>query len=166
MPSTCGKTCTKEDHNLPKYQPEPEYQEKIKATQKKFSKLRGLDALSTEFFELKHQKKAAEEVLAEINLKSAAVEGLLLSQMENEDIRKFELIAGGTIFKKSTAYPIVKDKASLFAWIKLHKATHLLSVHHQSLKAVCNELLANGESLPNGVDAFLKDSVGFRGRSE
>jgi hypothetical protein len=148
---------------LTKYQPEPEYQEKIKKVQKEYKMYKGLDALSTEFFDLKRQKLAAESVLATINLKIAAVEGLLLNQMENEDIRKFELGGGGTIFKKSTAYPVIKDKIKLFAWIKANKLVALLSVHHQTLKAVVNERLSNGEGLPAGVEAFLKDSIGHRG---
>jgi len=147
---------------LSKFVENPDYAQKIKIEQKKFKRAQGLDALATELFEAKRQKLAAEAVLAKINLKIAAVEGLLLDQMESEDIRKFELVGGGTIFKKSTAYPIVKDKSKLFQWIKKMKLVSLLSVHHQTLKAVVNERLSNGEGLPDGVEAFLKDSIGHR----
>jgi len=150
---------------LAKYKPEPEYAAKLEKAKKEFSKQAksGISALSAEFFELKRRKAEVEKRLSEFNLKIAAVELLMLKSLEDEDLTKVSLEGGGTIFKKSTAYPVVKDKKALFDWIKKNKLVALLSVNHQTLKSVVNDRLREGEDLPGGVDAFLKDSIGHRG---
>jgi len=143
-------------------------EQKIEEAAKKFSKAAksGVAALSAEFFELKRRKKSQEARLAESNLYLTAVESLILKALDDADLTKVTLEGGGTIYKKSTAYPIVKDRTKLFAWIKKHKLGSLLSVNHQTLKSQVNERLRQGEDLPDGVEAFLKDSIGHRGGME
>lgn len=154
----------KQPLNLPKFEVEPEYAAKIKAQQKKYVKFKDEPAkLGSEFFHVKKLKKNAEAHLAEINLRIAALEGLLLANFEDQEITSIKNEDGATIFKKSTAYPVIKDKKKLFAWIKANKAAHLIGVVHQSLKSFVNERLQDGQSLPPGVEAFLKDSIGHRG---
>jgi len=154
----------KKEMKLPKFEMEPEYAAKIKEEQKQYRKIKDEPAkLGTEFFHWKKLKKEKEATLAQINLKLAALEGLLLANFEDQEITSIKNEDGATIYKKSTAYPIVKDKKKLFAWIKAHKAAHLIGVVHQSLKAFVNERLQDGQDLPPGVEAFLKDSIGHRG---
>jgi len=151
-------------HRLAKFEEDPEYAARIKAEAKKFGKIKDEPAkLAAEFFEAKKLKKVHEKKLSDTNLKIAAIESLLLANFEDQEITSIKDEAGATIFKKSTAYPVVKDKKALFAWIKAHKAAHLIGIVHQSLKAFVNERLQDGESLPPGVEAFLKDSIGHRG---
>ena len=150
--------------NLPQFQNEPDYASKIKEAQLKYNEFKDdHGTLATKFFHWKKLKKVKEAQLAFINLHIAALEGLLLANFENQEITSIKNEDGTTIFKKSTAYPVVKDKKKLFAWIKAHKAVHLLGVAHQSLKAFVNERLQNGEAPPPGVECFLKDSIGHRG---
>ena len=149
--------------SLPKFEEEPEYAQKIKENQTAY-KRHTIAELATEFFEARKRKKVFEERLADSNLLIAALEGLILAALEDSDVSMIRLEGSdASIFRKSTAYPKVVDKKALFAWIKANKATHLVGVMHQSLKSFVNERLQAGESLPPGVVAFLKDSLGHRG---
>lgn len=141
---------------------EPERFQQIQNAKEEFLHLETLDKKAKQFLKIKKHKEQLEEKLSAVNLRIEGISALMLEQLEEDELSSVRLPSGVTVFKRHEVYPKVLDKAELFQWIKRTKQVSLLSVHHQTLKGLCRERLENGESLPTGVDAFIKTSLGHR----
>lgn len=143
---------------LDKFEVEPAYREKLDKVKKDYLQ-QGLPDLVVRMIQWKAMKIAAEKELETANLHLEAFSELIQARMEEQQLHSFKTAHGDTIYISSTAYPSVKDREKLFAWIKKKKMVTLLSIHHQTLKGICNDLLREGEDVPPGVKCFIKSSI-------
>ena len=86
----------------------------------------------------------------------------LLDQMVTEEIKSFKVEGLGGFRKEVKAYPNIVDRLAMEKWIKRHKDARSLftmSVHAGKLKTFVRERLENGETIPDGVETFMKPKI-------
>jgi hypothetical protein len=147
--------------DLPRMEQDSEYQKKINSKKQEYRKLSKLAELSSEYLMILTEKKDLEEELSRKEVSLKALSQMMVEKMEGEDLHSFKT-PEGTIYLRSSVYPKVTDKQSVITWIEETGNLQLLGVQHQSLKALCKELLEEGKALPDGVDAFIDVNVGYR----
>lgn len=157
---------------LPAFEEESSYQQKIDEEKKLILAYAenaedvNVAFLAARLEQAKQNKDEIEERLYGVNVQIEALSQLLITAMDNQSLEKVSLSSGATVYLNYAPYPSVEDREKLFAWIKKQRMVKLLTVNHQTLKGLVNELLANGKSVPPGVNVFLKTSARLlRGRN-
>ena len=104
--------------------------------------------------EVRDERKKA---LSEAEFDLEALTRALTDKMDTESLES--VTAHGYKFTPvPEPHPTVKDKAALRAWAQTHMPDNL-ALPWQTLKAVTKESLENGDTLPAGIDVFLKRSL-------
>jgi len=147
---------------LPAFEPDSNYQQKVDATRNLFSSLESTQALAKQLVKEKELKDKYEEKLKIQNLRIEALSAMLVNRFEDEAIEKVELRGGISVYLNDGIYPSVQSRDELFAWIKKTRQPELLSVHYQTLKGLCGDLLKEGKAAPPGVQIFLKTQARVR----
>lgn len=140
-----------------KFQQDPGWQSEIEKAKEHylgFSKLQLCSELSDEDL----AKKRVEAELHGINTRREALSQLLLTQLEDEGSTTIKN-AFGTFFMADEPYSKVADKARYLEWIAEQGLQSLLSVPYQSTNAQVKARLEAGETLPPGVEVFIKTQV-------
>jgi len=107
--------------------------------------------------ELESQLKTTQKQLQEIELK-------LLELMELQNMKNFELKNVGKFFLYSSSYPRVIDNDALFADLRQKGDDALIkeTIHPGTLRAYVKEQLENQNTIPKGVEVFIKNTVRFK----
>lgn len=102
-----------------------------------------------------------EEKLKEAKKKRSMFESKLVEEMITQQVQSFRSPNFGGFRQQICVYPNVKDKEVLGAWVRKKKLTFLYTtaIHGQKLKAFVKERMENGESVPPGVEPFLKTEI-------
>lgn len=147
---------------LPVFEPESSYQSKIDSTRNLFTSLDSTQALAKQLVKEKELKDKYEDKVKTQNLRIEALSAMLVSRFEDEAIEKVELRGGISVYLNDGIYPSIENKDKLFSWIKTTKQIELLSVHYQTLKGLCGDMLKEGKPAPPGVSIFLKTQARVR----
>lgn len=121
-----------------------------------------INHLAALYAQRKQKKDDLEEQIGDLNVELEALSQLLVDAFENENIQKVELSSGASVYLSDGIYPSVEDREKLFAWIKQHKMSKLLSVNSQTLKGLVGEMLQDGKPAPAGVKVYLKTQARMR----
>ena len=162
---------TKYRDELPRFQNDKPYQQKVDAAKRALLGLPGsqkpgrraaqaanVAALARQFAKVKRAKKKLEDKIGDCNVELEALSQLLTDRLETEETQAVELRGGITVSLKDEPYPFVTDRRKIFAWIKKRKMLDLLTVHHQTLKGLVGDALKAGtpSAIPDGVELFIK----------
>lgn len=147
---------------LAKFQQPREFQALVDVRKREHS-AQTVASLARELVRHKRAKHRLEQRVKVENIQLEALSQLLVERLEGEEFQKVNLRSGVTVYLAEDVHPAVQDRPKLFAWIKQTRQVELLTVHHQTLRALTRELLAAGRALPPGVAAFLKTTARCRG---
>lgn len=114
----------------------------------------------------KRNKQKLDEKIKLMNVEIAALEQLLVDYFESTETTQFRTKSGVLISLKDDVYPMVKDQPIFLAWINSNNLSALLSVHHKRLESLVKSLLEEGQKIPDGIDAFFKTTISYRGKSK
>ena len=113
-----------------------------------------------EVYDIQRELKDKDEAkLKKTQLELDSIEELLLELMENQELESVSSSSGSTFSRSPSPYPIVKNKDALLAWLKHADLNELLSLNYQTLRGMVSERILEGESLPDGVELFHKETV-------
>ena len=112
--------------------------------------------------DLKFQKEELEAELSNIELQYEACQRLLSERLENDGTSSFRLDTGELFYIEDVPYAQIKDKTQSNIWFIENGMDELRSVNWQTLNAIVKERLKNGDSLPEGVDVYMKTTVKMR----
>jgi len=126
-----------------------------------------LTLMAQELRALKDRKEAIAAEEKEVNKRiKALTEHELPEYMEEQDIDKVTIDGVGTLFIQQQVYANVKadNRAGLYDWLRDtgNEAMIVDWVFPQSLKAFCKDQLANGQALPEMVDAHYVPTAMLR----
>lgn len=93
----------------------------------------------------------------------AAYTYLFVQRMEEDDVTALPFTDGVQLGSSVEPYPNVKDRTALNAWIKETGQEEILTLNYQTLASIVKQRLVDGESLPPGVEVFMKDKLTTRG---
>ena len=120
--------------------------------------------------ELKDLYVAARKAKDELDVKVSVLETqiaaftyLFVQRMEEDDVTALPFTDGVNLGASVEPYPNVKDRAALYGWIKETGQEDLLTLNYQTLASITKQRLLEGESLPPGVEVFMKDKLTARG---
>lgn len=150
----------KQTYNLPQYQEEPEYQEKVETAKGPFVGLSTAE-LAREFKRTRLLKKDLEEQVSSLNIELLALSQLLVNDLQGQELSKVTLDSGGTVYLKTEVYPATTDKALVRVWAIEAEMPEILTVNYRTLQSIVKERLQEGLDLPPGVAAFLKISAHY-----
>lgn len=124
--------------------------------------LRGssIDDLTADYNTLHEEKAALTQQLSDVNLRLAAHERVLDETLEQEHLESVKA-NGHTWTRSPEPYPKVEDAAALRAWAQ-RTMPDALALHSGTLKSVVKAALENGDVLPDGVTAYMKNGISRR----
>jgi hypothetical protein len=108
-------------------------------------------------------KAAAEQVQKYWELRKDALARLMADRFEEDGKTSTSFVNGGSMRITPDVYPTVADPEKLMAWIKANGLESLLTLNFQTMASMVKQRLTKGESLPDGVDVFLKDKLTLSG---
>lgn len=149
-----------------KYEDGAKYQEKVDAVKAELVG-KGLQELAEAYNALCDQEEEIKAALAEINVQFAAIEELLVTQMEDQGLSNFKLASGGQFILKDEPHTSVKDKAACREWFEKQGLKEILAPPWSTLNAMVKGILedpidpATGQPrpMPEGIDIFMKTTV-------
>lgn len=123
-----------------------------------------LGSLAAEFKDLKDRKEQHEDQLKEINKDIDALSQRIADLLESAGLHKISVDGVGTVSVEIKNRPTVNEKDQLIAWLDNHKMSKMAprTVHPQSLLGLVNELLEQGNPLPDGVANFQQKRAALR----
>ena len=148
---------------FPTYQ-DTENPERIQIIQtiKEENSSKSKEELGREFSNLKFEKEKLEDELKAINLQLEARNSLLFEMFEASRISSLKLNTGETLYIKDEPYAQLVDKTRVNDWFIENEMDELRSVNWQTLNAVVKERLEKGETLPEGVEVYMKSQIVMR----
>lgn len=111
----------------------------------------------------RREKAALEIDLSLLETQIAAYSYLFVQRMEEDDVTALPFTDGVSLGSSVEPYPNVKDREALYKWIKESGQEDLLTLNYQTLASITKQRLIDGESLPPGVEVFMKDKLSARG---
>jgi len=139
--------------------------ERSERVKEKVSALRGqrMEVLGETYVDLRAEKKAAEEVLSEIEERLAAVEFVLVDSFEAGNISSIKIFdRDKTISHQKAPHATVQDKQALREWCLNNNMGDELTLPWQTLNALSKELLLSGQPEPDGVKLYSRDTLVLR----
>lgn len=117
-----------------------------------------LDDLTSTFDALEEKMQVAEAELKSLKQETEAVTRAILRKMEDTNLDS--MVQNGRRWTVShEIYPQVKDKVALREWCEKNGMVDTLIVPHQTLKATVKGALESGDSMPDGVELYLKPGL-------
>jgi len=113
-------------------------------------------------------KEEQEENIKALNVEIEAINRVLVDRFTEQKKFSVTLADGRTFSKKITAYPQVKDRPALEAYIVSHPDLDFLyKVDTKTLGGYVGELMLEGRDadVPDGVEFFLKSTISQTKRS-
>jgi hypothetical protein len=146
--------------SLPKFEQEPAYQEKID-TRKAELAIASLPPgeLARKFNDVDLELDVLEEQRKNLQMTKTAIEQELLQAFEDDDLSSVKLTDGTLVYQQDDPYPSVRDRGGLMKFIKKEKIEGLMSLPWQTLSSIVKERLMSGQSVPEGVEVFMKSSI-------
>lgn len=160
---------TKLRGSLPRFENEPSWQARVDALKAEIlcggenSEDANAQIILGMLCAAKLEKRRLEALLSDQTAQIEATCQILVAIFESDGVEKLTAASGVTASLKDEVYPSVEDREKFFAYIKKTRQTNLLSVHHQTMKALVNEMLLAGKPAPPGIKATLKTTIGLHG---
>lgn len=171
-----ARSTGKYDAVLPGLKPLPpsdlSYQEKVERVKADVG-LRQADELAEAYIALRHEKKAVEKQLYDVNLRIEAHEQLLAESQERGGAgwgeygvkeNALRLSSGDTVRIQREPYGQVRDKEAFRLWCIANGYERQLQLWPTTMNAVCKERLMVGEPEPDGCETFAKTKVVYTPR--
>lgn len=110
-------------------------------------------------------QEECEKLQSKLNVIIEGCSQIFCERFESRDVTSQKFRDGSQLVLKDEPYPFLdtkndpaaKDK--FYAWLKKQKLTSLLTLNAQTMKSMIKERLLNGETIPPGIDVFMKTSV-------
>jgi hypothetical protein len=154
---------TKYRGKLPVFQNESSYQKKVDVEKQSFSQhFETTEQLAEQLATERRIKESYEERLKHINCRMEALSQLLVDRLETDNMERVVLSGGVSVGLYDGVYPAVDDETKFYAWVDAEGLDDLYTVHYQTLKGMCGELLAEGKEPPPGVKVYLKTQARVR----
>lgn len=120
--------------------------------------------LSAIYGRLRDKKDHHNAELSVLELEIEAITQVFVERFEDEGISSQRFDDGVLISIADAPYPVVKDKLALREWIDKSGLSDILTVNYQTLASLVKERLSGAvnESLPDGVDVFMKTTLSRR----
>lgn len=96
------------------------------------------------------------------NVLLEAYKQLLTEQYEQEDIRSFSFMDGGSVSVQEEPHAKVVDREKFRKWIDENDLSNSLTLPWQTTNAIAKDLLLKGEELPPGLEATSRPKVVVR----
>jgi hypothetical protein len=129
--------------------------------------LRVRDLPNTELKDIYVKARRAKDALdlqvSLLETQIAAYTYLFVQRMEEDDVTALPFTDGVQLGSSVEPYPNVKDRGALYKWVKDTEQTELLTLNYQTLASIVKQRLLEGETLPPGVEVFMKDKLTARG---
>ena len=147
---------------LPAFQNEASYQQKVNNEKLNFSKLETTESLAEQLAKEKRIKDQYEDKLKAINCRVEALSQLLVDRLETDGMERVTLAGGASVGLYDGVYPSVENETIFYSWVDAEGLEDLYTVHYQTLKGMCGELLSDGKEPPPGVKVYLKTQARVR----
>ena len=111
-------------------------------------------------------RKAKDELEVKLSVVQTQIDALTLlftQRMEEEDVTSLTFTDGVVLGVSVEPYPTVNDPTLFYKWIKETGQEELLTLHPSTLAALTKQRLLEGESIPPGVEVWMKDKLRPRG---
>jgi hypothetical protein len=118
--------------------------------------------LAVDIATLRAQKEELDSQIKGINLHLEACQTILAERFENAGIQSLNIKDHGTFFLRDEPYTSVQNKQAVMKWLQENDMMEIVAPIWSSLNAIVKERLEKGEKLPDGVEVFLKTTVGVR----
>jgi hypothetical protein len=119
---------------------------------------RSLTELTVTFDTLDERVQEAEALVKSLKQEIEAVTRAILRKMEATNLDSMSQ-NGRRWTVSHEIYPQVKDKVALREWCEKNGMIDTLIVPHQTLKATVKGALESGDSMPDGVELYLKPGL-------
>lgn len=141
---------------FPRLPLDPKYDDVLAAARDTFRE-KSLSELVALYNAKKDAKDAKERELSEIDADIVALEQLIWSEMERQDIDSVK-IGDYRFTRKPEPAARAEDKAALLEWA-LENMRDNLSLHPSTLTAIVKAALEANEDIPPGVTVNVRDTV-------
>jgi hypothetical protein len=105
------------------------------------------------------RKDNIQSELSVVQTQIDALETLFHNRMEEDDVTSLPFTDGTTLRTSIEPYASVKDKEALHGWIRATEQEELLTLSWQTLNSITKQRLLEGESVPPGVDVYIKETL-------
>jgi hypothetical protein len=129
-------------------------------TEKPYAKLTRLE-LCEEMVRVAEEKDKIKEALADLNVREAAIDQVMVDMLEGEGELQVKN-AFGTFFIKDDPYCSIVDREAYLKWVGENDLEELLTVNYQTTSGIVKGKLEAGEEIPPGIKVFMKSSIGYR----
>jgi hypothetical protein len=145
-----------------KFAQEPLYQEKVDAIKALLTELNKVQLAET-LVQFKEEKDALEEQTYDLNVRLEAVMQLLNDRLEDEGITSFNLKDGRCVYQQSDVYVKVENREDFHTWLRTQEdGESFFSVNYQTCAALTKSRIEQGETIPPGLNVFIKQLVKTR----
>ena len=154
---------------LTSFSEEEEYQEKVNTRKQEIRDKIELNntATLTEYgkvlIQAKLEKARLESLVKDENLTVAALNQVLVEQLEDQSYSNLKFENGVTLSIKDDVYSKVTDKPKFHCWISETGNEDLLSVNYQTMNSLVKNSLLDNKPVPPGIDVYFKQSIAIRG---
>jgi hypothetical protein len=145
---------------------EPTYEDVLQAVRDSVAGYE-LPALGEVLTGILERKAKAEELMAGIEAEEKGIQSVIIRMLEDRGLTSLTTKNG----MKFALDPQVDAKVpqdqreALVKWIEANSMKSLLSVHGQTLSAMCRRRLEAGEELPDGVEMVPRNQLKVSGRA-
>jgi hypothetical protein len=155
---------------LTKFSGEVEYQDRVNAEKDRIKTLLLEDGKSINpsnlgdvLVEARQEKDRLEGLVKVENLTIAAMEQMLVEQMEASDYASLKLANGISLSIKDDVYCQVGNKKLFYDWIEETGQQALLTVNYQTMASMTKTSLIDGKPIPPGINTYFKQGITVRG---
>lgn len=149
---------------LETFQEEPTYQQKIEVEKERLQlDKKNEGELALAFHEAKRFKKSLENELKDANLTIAAIDQTIIKRLEGQGLSQVRHAVAGLLSIRDTPYVSIIDQPAMVQWAKDSGRESLLTVNYQTMSAIVNNLLVDGQPPPKFVKVYMKSSMGQTG---
>ena len=111
--------------------------------------------------------KDTSELLDTIKEKKSQLENSLFIALENAGLQNIKSEDGTTFYRKEQFFANVKiqDKPVFFKWLRDHQMGDIIKedIHPKTLTAFVKEQMEHENELPECVNTFTRNTIGYRG---
>jgi len=129
--------------------------------------LSAIKDLIIELSEIRKLYKSTSDTLDDLKEKKTQLEQALFLALENAGLQNVKGEDGTTFYRREQFFANVKiqDKPRFFEWLRDHKMGDIIKedIHPKTLTAFVREQTEQENELPDYVNTFTRNTIGYRG---
>lgn len=147
--------------NLPKflYTNDTPYREEVETIK---AGIRGTPAeIAMRYGDLRREMDIVKEQKTKLQAQLDAYSEKLVTAFEEQAMTSLKLASGASVRIDVKPYPVMRDREAFRQWCIKKGLVKEMHLHSKTTESLVANLLLVGDPLPEGVEAFMKDTVVF-----